>query len=194
MGWRFRRTKQILPGVRLNFNKNSTSITFGGRGAKYTISSTGKKTASVGIPGTGLSYSTTVGNRRSSPAPVEMMDCPKCETQIEAALAICPHCQSKLVRIGGGQFSEWWPLILLLICVNFALQQLTGGTWMMFYVFAALSVVFLVLLISVQTAKKRTENAAFVRIRWRLRFWYVLPLWFVAQIFAHAINIISYLQ
>lgn len=193
MGWRFRRTKQILPGVRLNFNKNSTSITFGGRGAKYTISSTGKKTASFGIPGTGLSYSTTVGNQRRSPAPVETMACPKCENQIETAIEVCPHCESKIVRIGGGQFSEWWPIILLLICVNFALQQLTGGTWTMFYLFAALSVVFLIVLIAVQTSKKRTENAAFVRVRWRLRLWYVLPLWFVAQIIAHAINIISYL-
>lgn len=59
MGWRFRRSKKILPGVRINFNKNSTSISFGGKGARYTISSTGKRTTTVGIPGTGLSYSTT---------------------------------------------------------------------------------------------------------------------------------------
>ena len=61
MGIRFRRSVKILPGVRLNLNKNSTSVTFGGKGAKYTVSSTGRKTASIGIPGTGVSYVTSTG-------------------------------------------------------------------------------------------------------------------------------------
>ena len=57
MGLRFRKSVKILPGVRVNFNKNSTSISVGRHGARYTVSSNGKKTATVGIPGTGLSYS-----------------------------------------------------------------------------------------------------------------------------------------
>lgn len=67
MGWRYRKSKKLLPGVRLNINKNSTSITFGPKGLHYTISSTGRKTASVGIPGSGLSYSKTIspGDDRS---------------------------------------------------------------------------------------------------------------------------------
>lgn len=59
MGFRFRKSVKIAPGVKLNFGKKSTSVSFGGKGARYTVSSTGRKTATVGIPGTGISYSST---------------------------------------------------------------------------------------------------------------------------------------
>ncbi len=64
MGLRFRKSIQIAKGVKLNLNKSSTSVTFGTQGLHYTISSTGKKTTSVGIPGTGLSYVTTSGGNK----------------------------------------------------------------------------------------------------------------------------------
>ena len=51
---RFRRSVKILPGVRINFNKNSTGLTLGPRGAHYTINSSGRRTISTGLPGTGL--------------------------------------------------------------------------------------------------------------------------------------------
>ncbi len=53
--FRFRRSVKILPGVRWNFGKNSTSLSIGGRGAHYTFGTSGSRTT-VGIPGTGLSY------------------------------------------------------------------------------------------------------------------------------------------
>lgn len=52
MGFRFKRSMKIAPGVRLNFGKKSSSISLGTRGARYTINSNGKRTKSVGIPGT----------------------------------------------------------------------------------------------------------------------------------------------
>lgn len=61
MGFRFRKSIKIAPGVKINLNKNSVSATVGTKGAHYTVNSKGKKTASVGIPGTGLSYSTSSG-------------------------------------------------------------------------------------------------------------------------------------
>lgn len=61
MGLRFRKSIKIAPGVKINLNKKSTSVTFGGKGVHYTASSTGKETASVGIPGTGISYTQTTG-------------------------------------------------------------------------------------------------------------------------------------
>lgn len=64
MGWRFRKSVKILPGVKLNFNKNSTSLTLGGRGAHYTVNSNGRKTLSAGIPGTGLSYTEQIQSGR----------------------------------------------------------------------------------------------------------------------------------
>lgn len=66
MGLRFRKSIKIAPGVKLNINKKSCSVTVGKRGAHYTINSKGKHTASVGIPGTGLSYThTSNGSKRT---------------------------------------------------------------------------------------------------------------------------------
>lgn len=61
MGFRFKKSKQIAPGVRVNFNKKSTSVTFGSKGAHHTVSSSGKKTTSVGVPGSGLYYTSSSG-------------------------------------------------------------------------------------------------------------------------------------
>lgn len=68
MGLRFRKSVKIAPGVRLNLNKNSTSVSFGGKGAHYTVSSNGRRTASVGIPGTGISYSASTSSGKGGKA------------------------------------------------------------------------------------------------------------------------------
>lgn len=65
MGVRFRKSFKIAPGMKLNFGKKGVSATVGGNGAHYTINSSGKKTASVGVPGTGLSYSSSSGGTNS---------------------------------------------------------------------------------------------------------------------------------
>lgn len=68
MGWRFRKSIKIAPGIRLNFNKKSTSISIGGHGFHKTISSTGRTTNSFGIPGTGLYYTESSSSRSRSTA------------------------------------------------------------------------------------------------------------------------------
>jgi hypothetical protein len=67
MGFRFRRSVRIIPGVRLNFSKSGISTSFGGRGASYNIGLRGTKTT-FGIPGTGLSWSQSNGGRARPPA------------------------------------------------------------------------------------------------------------------------------
>ena len=57
-GLRFRKSVKIAPGVRLNLNKKSTSVSLAAR-FHHTISSTGRRTTTTGLPGTGISYSTT---------------------------------------------------------------------------------------------------------------------------------------
>ena len=48
----FRKSFRILPGVRLNINRRSWSVTFGGKnGPRYTRSSTGRATVSAHLPG-----------------------------------------------------------------------------------------------------------------------------------------------
>lgn len=66
MGLRFRKSFKVAPGVKVNLNKKSTSVTFGGKGMHHTVSSSGKKTTTVGIPGTGISYSETSGTEKNS--------------------------------------------------------------------------------------------------------------------------------
>ncbi|MDX3329783.1 DUF4236 domain-containing protein [Streptomyces sp. ME02-6979-3A] len=55
----FRKSFRIFPGVRLNFNRRSWSITLGGSsGPRHTISSTGRDTTSMDLPG-GFGYRTS---------------------------------------------------------------------------------------------------------------------------------------
>ena len=61
MGLRFRKSFKIAPGVKININKKSTGVTFGGKGAHYTVNSKGKRTTSVGVPGTGIYYTSSSG-------------------------------------------------------------------------------------------------------------------------------------
>ncbi|WML54340.1 DUF4236 domain-containing protein [Neobacillus sp. PS3-12] len=56
MGLRFRKSFKIAPGVRFNIGTKSSSISFGGKGLRYTINSKGRRSTSVGIPGTSISY------------------------------------------------------------------------------------------------------------------------------------------
>jgi len=57
MGFRFRRSIGIIPGVRLNFGRRGTSVSVGVRGAHMTVGPSGVR-KTVGIPGTGMSYTT----------------------------------------------------------------------------------------------------------------------------------------
>lgn len=54
MSIRFRQSMKLLPGVRLNFSKETVGLSFGVPGARYTMNSKGRRTVSAGIPGTGL--------------------------------------------------------------------------------------------------------------------------------------------
>lgn len=69
MGWRFRRSIKIAPGVRWNIGKRSTSFSFGPRGFKVTAGTAGVR-QTVGLPGTGLSYTKIVSASGRAPAAV----------------------------------------------------------------------------------------------------------------------------
>lgn len=65
MGLRFRKSIKIAPGLKINLNKKSISATVGTKGAHYTVNSNGKRTASVGMPGTGIYYTKSSGDQKS---------------------------------------------------------------------------------------------------------------------------------
>jgi hypothetical protein len=55
MGFRFYRRIQLFPGITFNVGKRGVSTSIGERGAHITIGH-GKVRETVGLPGTGLSY------------------------------------------------------------------------------------------------------------------------------------------
>lgn len=57
MGLKFRKSINISNNLKLNINKDSVGFTVGTKGAHYTVNSKGRTTTTVGLPGTGLSYS-----------------------------------------------------------------------------------------------------------------------------------------
>lgn len=67
MAFRFRKSIKIAKGVRLNFGKKGMGVSFGTRGMRYSIHSSGRRTRSVGIPGTGISYvKSTTGKKKKN--------------------------------------------------------------------------------------------------------------------------------
>jgi tetratricopeptide (TPR) repeat protein len=67
--FRVRTSVKLGPGVRLNASKTGLGLSFGGRGARYSVHSSGRRTASVGVPGTGLSYQAQTRGRSRARQP-----------------------------------------------------------------------------------------------------------------------------
>lgn len=66
MGFRMRKSFKIAPGVRLNASKTGLGVSAGVRGARYSVHSSGRRTTSVGLPGTGLGWTSSSTSRTSS--------------------------------------------------------------------------------------------------------------------------------
>lgn len=91
MGFRFRKSIRIVPGVRVNVGKRGVSgVSLGGRGVTTSIGRRGVR-QTVGLPGSGLSYS----RRVSSPA-----GC--CGWSVPALLALVA-----LARVAPWRAGEW---------------------------------------------------------------------------------------
>lgn len=126
MGFRFRKSINLGKGVRINFNKKSAGISFGTKGARYSINSNGRRTASVGIPGTGLYYTKTSGgsshkktfkrksktdtswqNNYNSPNTPNENVCKKCGTINETNAKTCSNCGEKLNTVSNATVILW---------------------------------------------------------------------------------------
>ena len=70
MSMRFWRRVRVAPGVTMNLSKRGGSLSFGPRGAKYTVGTSGRR-GTVSLPGTGLFYTVRGGggSRRRSTTP-----------------------------------------------------------------------------------------------------------------------------
>jgi hypothetical protein len=52
--WQFRKRVKLGPGIHLNIGKKSVSLSVGGRYARTSLSTTGHRTQTYALPGTGL--------------------------------------------------------------------------------------------------------------------------------------------
>ena len=68
MGFRFRKSFKIAPGVRLNVSSKSVGVSAGVKGLSYSVNSRSGSRVTASIPNTGISYTTTGGRRRKTPA------------------------------------------------------------------------------------------------------------------------------
>jgi tetratricopeptide (TPR) repeat protein len=67
MGFRLYKSVRLGKGVRLNLSKSGAGMSFGTSGLRYSVHSSGRRTGTVGIPGSGVSYrKDSYGGRRPS--------------------------------------------------------------------------------------------------------------------------------
>ncbi|EQF27292.1 TPA: DUF4236 domain-containing protein [Clostridioides difficile] len=64
MGFNFRKSINLGGGVKLNLGKKSVGISAGVKGARVSVNSKGRKSATLSIPGTGISYTKTSTKKR----------------------------------------------------------------------------------------------------------------------------------
>ena len=99
MGFRFRRSIKILPGVRWNLSRRGSSLSVGGRGFTTNLSRRGVR-QTVGLPGSRLSYShlssarhphSTVAPVPREISPIRRMPVPSAEDLAHFHLAPAPY-------------------------------------------------------------------------------------------------------
>lgn len=98
--FRFRRSIKIAPGIKINLNKKSTSLTIGRRGIHTTINGSGVRNT-IGLPGSGLSYTSYQkfnDNSINSGIPYTRV-CPNCGHNMRKAWVNCPKCSFNLLSL-----------------------------------------------------------------------------------------------
>ena len=63
MGFRFRKSLRLMPGVRLTLSRRGLSASAGPRGARLSINTSGRMTRTFSLPGTGISHVRTIRPR-----------------------------------------------------------------------------------------------------------------------------------
>ncbi|MCL6597937.1 MAG: DUF4236 domain-containing protein [Alicyclobacillus macrosporangiidus] len=106
MGFRFRKSINLGGGFRLNLGKRSAGISFGVRGARVSINSRGRKTVTVGIPGTGVYWQKSSSVRRQLTPRTQQHGNPGCFTVLVGLLV--------LAVILGILIQHWLLLLLVL--------------------------------------------------------------------------------
>lgn len=107
MGFRFRKSIKLMPGVRINFSKTGIGASVGFKGFRLTKRADGRVQRTVSIPGTGISHvdSHAAGGNfgqndqaaPNSPAPRKTAGCPNCGHRYTIGKAnFCTQCGATL--------------------------------------------------------------------------------------------------
>jgi hypothetical protein len=118
MAFRFRKSFKVLPGVRLNLSKSGTSLSVGGRGATLNVGGKNGPRTTVGIPGTGISYTERVGEPAGEVVPTAAEPMP--QNNGERALNTAGQVLGVVLKVAG------W--LLLIAVVFFAALMALGGS------------------------------------------------------------------
>lgn len=88
MGFRLHRSMKLFPGIRLNCSKSGLGLSLGIPGMHVSLNPRYGAKSTLGIPGTGLSYSQKVGGSK------QQKSSPQAPANATAAtpLVTCPHC------------------------------------------------------------------------------------------------------
>lgn len=70
--FRIRRSIRLAPGIRLNLSKSGVSTSIGPRGATVNVGGKRGPRATVGVPGTGVSFTEQLGKPEHQPSPGEV--------------------------------------------------------------------------------------------------------------------------
>jgi len=129
VGFRFRRSLKVLPGVRLNFSRSGASVSLGPRGLRHTIGPKGSRTT-IGIPGTGLSWTEySSRNKRQTdwipvpPSELNSRPIPSTAPVGTVGSNLTPIESAPVERIGALSTSEFAPIL------NSATQRLGFAPW-----------------------------------------------------------------
>ena len=129
MGFRFRKSVKIAPGVRATIGKKGASLSVGTKGARYTVNTSGRKTTTAGVPGTGVSYvHTSSSSKKKSTSGSDgavTLSPKKCKVYGVIFLAIAAI--SLLIGLPTLSAGGWIFLIICVPCLLLGLSYLKKG-------------------------------------------------------------------
>lgn len=136
MGFRFRKSINLGPGMKINFNKRSVGVSFGKKGMRYSVNSNGRSTASVGVPGTGLYYTKTNNshsNNYQSAAgngnPTQHnQTCKRCGAVVYPTDKVCRNCGYNLQNKDIPTIV--WLVLFFPVGLYFMWAKQTGARWL----------------------------------------------------------------
>ena len=95
MGFRFRKSFKLVPGIRVNLSKRGASLSLGGRGFTTNLSSRGVR-QTFSLPGTGMSWSKTSRGSTTTRARVSDLAQTQREAQYQEGLLAAEAAESRV--------------------------------------------------------------------------------------------------